>query len=281
MRSIVLAALALVVAVGDVQAQQRLVELRDVIKLPVDANRRVASGETKRASLGTTDAMLADSTYYARWYFSGTKGQRVRVNQASDAFDTMLHLARHGAEEIDAQNDDADGTNSEVTFTLPADGMYVIIANSYGKLATGDYTLELEIRDPAPGLTGPATTTTVLLRETEPSQRIGVGMRMGSQIGPSDPQLDDSTQVELWYVNATAGEALAITFASTEFSGAVHFGKQGGQVLLGSDAGASGRAQLTVNIPATGTYVIVVQSTQPGTRGSYVIEIARVVPTRP
>ncbi len=281
MRSIVLAALAIVVAVAPVQAQQRLVELHDVVKMPVDASHNIISGQTKRAALSTTDGMLSDSTYYARWYFSGVKGQRVRVNQASEAFDTMLHLARHGAAEIDVQNDDADGTNSEVEFTLPADGMYVIIANSFTKVATGDYSLALEVRDPAPGLSGPATTTTVLLREVEPLQRIGVGMRMGSQIGASDTQLDDSTQVELWYVNATAGEALTITLESREFSGALHFGKQSGHVLLGSDAGAAGRAQLRVNITETGTYVIVVQATRPGARGSYMIETARAVPIRP
>lgn len=281
MRSLFLASLTLAVAVSSAHAQQRPVELHDVIKLPVDASRSIASGETKRAALAATDGMLSDSTYYARWYFSGTKGQRVRINQASDAFDTMLHLARHGAAEIDAQNDDADGTNSEVEFTLPADGMYVIVANSFTKLATGEYTLALAVREPAPGLSGPITTTTVLMREVEPMQRIRAGTRQGSQIGASDIQLDDSTQVELWYVNATAGEALAITLETREFPGVVRVGKQSGTSHLGSAAVFAGRAHLVVNIPETGTYVIVVQSAQPGARGSYMLEIAPAVPTRP
>lgn len=280
MRSVVLAALTLSIVASDVHAQQRPVELHDVIKMPVDASRNIASGETKRAALAATDGMLSDSTYFARWYFTGAKGQRVRINQASDVFDTMLHLAQHGAAEVDAQNDDANGTNSEVTFTLPSDGTYVIVANSFDKMATGDYTLTLEIRDPAPGLSGPVTTTTVLLREVEPLQRLGIGTRMGSQIGATDTQLDDSTQVELWYVNATAGEALTITLETREFPGVLHFGKQSGHVLLGSDAVAAGRAQLVVNIPETGAYVIVVQSAQRGARGSYMIETARAVPTR-
>lgn len=179
MRSVFLAVLTLGLVVGDAHAQQRPVELHDVIKMPVDASRNIANGETKRAAFSATDGMLSDSTYFARWYFTGTKGQRVRINQASEAFDTFLHLARHGAAEIDAQNDDAEGTDSEVTFTLPADGMYVIVANAYTKLGTGDYTLALEIREPAPGFSGPITTTTMLLREVEPLQRIATGNANG------------------------------------------------------------------------------------------------------
>jgi hypothetical protein len=281
MRSVFLAVLTLGIVASDVRAQQRPVELHDVIKMPVDASRSIANGETKRAAFAATDGMLSDSTYFARWYFSGTKGQRVRINQASEAFDTYLHLARHGATEIDAQNDDAEGTDSEVTFTLPADGMYVIIANSYTKLGTGDYTLALEIREAAPGLSGPQTTTSVLLREVEPLQRISVGMRMGSQISPGDPMLDDSTQVELWYVNATAGDALIITLETTEFPGLLRVGKHSTQTLLGTARVMAGRAELVVNIPETGTYVIVVQSAQPGVRGNYVVETTRAVPIRP
>lgn len=93
--------------------------------------------------------------------------------------------------------------------------------------------------------------------------------------------LDDSTQVELWYVNATAGESLIITLETTEFPGVLRVGKHSTQTMLGSAAVLAGRAELVVNIPETGTYVIVVQSAQPGVRGSYVVETLRAVPIRP
>lgn len=258
--------LALALAAAPVAAQQ-VTPLRTLLARPADATRSIAAGETKTAALSERDAMLADSTYANAWYFTGTKGQRVRVALSSAAFDTYLFVAKQGDEEPLEENDDSDGTNSEITLVLPADGQFVIVASSFEPRSTGEYRLALEVRDPAPGMSGPVTPLTVLLREAEPMQRIGANQRFGSQITDADEKMDDGARFEVWYVTLAAGETLSLALESREFPGLLHAGPQGGTTLLVSSALTG-----SFSAPAAGVYAIIVQTTG---SGSYVLDLKK------
>jgi CHAT domain-containing protein/Tfp pilus assembly protein PilF len=84
-----------------------------------------------------------DKSYYNAHTFEGDAGQFVSIEMSSDEFDTYLILLDPNGNRI-AQNDDSDGTDSRITFELPAAGRYTILANSYGAGATGNYTLTVE-----------------------------------------------------------------------------------------------------------------------------------------
>lgn len=266
-------AIAVTLWIPTLKAQAPVMPASQVFALPGSPARSLVPGETKRSALLSSDAMLADSSHFGRWQFEGKRGQRVTITQRSEAFDTFLLLGRQGVAEALAENDDSEGTNSEIDFTLPDDALYVVIAASFAPKETGEYTLTLTIREPLPGMTGPVTPVSVLLREPDPMQRVGLDRRMGSQLDARDAKMDDSTHYELWYFSANAGDAISVTLESSEFSGALFVGAQGSHQ---TEAGAVGsRPRVDFTAQASGTFVIVVKGNSAADRGSYIIDLAR------
>ena len=92
------------------------------------------------------DRALGDGSYFEAWFFEGRAGQRITVTMRSGAFDTFLAVGRHNGDVIDTNDDYESGnsTNSQVSISLPADGIYMIRANSLEASKTGDYTISLE-----------------------------------------------------------------------------------------------------------------------------------------
>lgn len=273
MRPIVFCFVALVASATSLAAQQPVLSPGEVLSLPADPTRMIVSGETKRAALASTDRMLADSSHFGRWQFEGKRGERVTVTQRSEAFDTYLFVGKQGASEVLEQNDDAEDTNSEIELTLPEDGVYVIIAGSFAPRETGDYTLALTIREPLAGMSGAVTVETVLLREADPLLRVGLDRRMGSQLDARDPRMDDSTHFELWYFAANAGDEISVALESSQFSGALFVGPQGGRETATGSVGR--RPQVNLTAQASGTYVIVVKGNTARDLGSYMLDLTR------
>lgn len=254
------------------QAPQSIASL---LQRPVDAAREIAAGETKTGALADANPMLDDSSRVDLWYFRGTAGQRVTVRLRSDDFDTFVHVGKQGAEAPEIQNDDADddGVNSAAELTLPSDGVYVIIANAFDMSGRGAYTVALQVREPAPGMSGPATPASVTLREPEPMQRLALRQRFGSQLDVRDHTMDDGTPFEVWYVQAAAGDTLFLAAQSTEFPPAIHVGRQGsGSVYV--EAADAARASVRFLAREAGVYAIIVRSTRATATGSYMLELS-------
>lgn len=109
----------------------------------------ITPGETMESRLDDADALADDDSYYELWSFRGQAGETVTIRMASEAFDTYLHLGRmtDGAWQALETNDDGeDGTNSDLTFILPASGEYFIRANAFAEGQTGAYTLRVDLR---------------------------------------------------------------------------------------------------------------------------------------
>ncbi len=114
--------------------------------LPAQAQTPIAVGQTVRGSLAASDAKLGDDSYYDAYTLNGRSGQTVTVTLRSEAFDTYLAVGRMSGstfESLGTDDDGAGGTDSRVVLTLPANGAYVIRANSLSAGSTGDYTLEV------------------------------------------------------------------------------------------------------------------------------------------
>ena len=105
----------------------------------------LAAGQRITGSLARTDPMLADSSYFDTYTFTGRRGERVRIAMSSSAFDTYLSVGRVSGSRYTeiAFNDDTDGTNSVVELELPEAGTYTVRANSFLKNQTGAYTLQI------------------------------------------------------------------------------------------------------------------------------------------
>ncbi len=105
-------------------------------------SRALSSGSSVESSLTPSDDTLGDGSHFQDWSYTGSVGERITVSMTSSEFDTYLIVA--SGEEHLVENDDFDGTDSRVSFTLPASGTYTIRANSYGGGETGSYTLRLD-----------------------------------------------------------------------------------------------------------------------------------------
>lgn len=110
--------------------------------------RPVTAGQTVTGELDEEDPVLeTDSSFYEMWTYQGRAGEQLRISMNADAFDTYLAIGQMDGdefEEIATMDDGGDGTNSLLEVTLPADGEYVIRANSFSADETGEYTLRVE-----------------------------------------------------------------------------------------------------------------------------------------
>lgn len=85
--------------------------------------------------------VLNDGSLFREHLFSGTAGQTVTISLESSAFDTYLILLGPNGDRV-AENDDisSGNLNSQITVTLPATGVYRLLANSYDSTGQGNYT---------------------------------------------------------------------------------------------------------------------------------------------
>ncbi|MBM3501061.1 MAG: caspase family protein, partial [Armatimonadetes bacterium] len=110
-------------------------------------------GNTYEGELTDNDPTLDDGTHYQLIRFQGRAGDEMTATLSSEDFDPYLILALgngdlSGLERL-TENDDADTAtvNSQITFPLPADGIYTLVVNSYEE-DTGAYELHLETAAP-------------------------------------------------------------------------------------------------------------------------------------
>ncbi len=137
----VLAVLGVAAGAYSAQAQDRLTPIR--------------YGAQVQGALSASDVKLPDDSYVDEYVFRGRSGEQVVITMSAAAFDPYLALGayRDGRtwERLATDDDGGGGTAARISFTLPADGMYVIRANSVEVNEQGAYTL---------GVTGPGASET-------------------------------------------------------------------------------------------------------------------------
>lgn len=105
-----------------------------------------SSGETVEGRLEPGDDTLDDGSYFDTEYFTGSAGETVTLTLESEAFDPFLHvMSMEGETEKIADNDDGGpGNDAHLELTLPSDGKYAIVINSYSEGSTGPYQLSIQ-----------------------------------------------------------------------------------------------------------------------------------------
>jgi hypothetical protein len=110
---------------------------------PCDTAVSLNTGQSVNAQLSSSDCRLDDGSYADFYAFNGTQGQQITVSMNSNAFDTYLGLANEDGSFVREDDDGGGGTNSRIVATLPASGLYIILANSVYPNQFGDYALSL------------------------------------------------------------------------------------------------------------------------------------------
>ncbi|NEO86482.1 MAG: tetratricopeptide repeat protein [Spirulina sp. SIO3F2] len=86
-----------------------------------------------------------DGSYYNVHWLEGQAGEQVVITLESRAFDAYLIVADEEGNKITEDNDSGGGTNARVVVTVPANGIYGVLANTAQGGETGAYRLSLEV----------------------------------------------------------------------------------------------------------------------------------------
>lgn len=116
---------------------------RLAIVRPAQVINRTACGRREFGFLEGDDFELSNGSFFDVYLFAGLAGHQVTIDMGSNDFDTFLGLFDDVGNLLDDDDDDGPGTNSRIQLTLPADGVYQIVANSLFADQKGPYELTL------------------------------------------------------------------------------------------------------------------------------------------
>lgn len=95
-----------------------------------------------------SNVLPVDNSYYDLYAFEGKAGQKISIDMSSNQIDSYLILLNSNDQEL-AQDDDSGGEkNARIIITLPEDGTYKLLANSYEAGESGEYQLKIEAISP-------------------------------------------------------------------------------------------------------------------------------------
>ena len=199
------------------------------------------------------------------WRLPMRKGQAVRVDLASEVFDTYLEIyARDRLEPLLANDDNGLGssTNSRVTFTAPEAGNYYISANRILGDAPGSY--EIIVRDRTVSV---GATCLIEIGGAPQLMRIGTGASGGDEAK------------SCFFTGSQGLRVRADTKAS--FDSSVELKFNGERIGFDDDSGGGGNARLVATLRATGRYELlaagVVRSTGEGEGGKPIPQAERTI----
>jgi hypothetical protein len=239
---------------------------------PSSSARMLQSGRQVGGTLDSGDPKLDDDSHYETWFVNLSAGQRITVTMRSSAFDTYLSIGKSGGSERDESNDDFESgsTDSQLEFTAPSAGTYVVIANSLGEGETGAYTLVATISGGSGGSSnsgGGALTAT---------RSISLGQTVSGELTSSSLKRADDSFYEGWTLQAPAGSRITVTLRSGDFDSYLTIQDVTGEDL-GSDDDSGGErdAEVTVTVPSNGRIVIIANTLSEGETGRYTLRVVR------
>jgi hypothetical protein len=232
---------------------------------PGDAQTRIQAGQTVNGSLATSDPTLGDDSHYDLYEYRGRAGERLQITMRSSAFDTYLAggVIQGGELTQDVSDDDSGGgTDSQITVTVGASGVYGIRANSLSAGQTGAYSLTVEL------LGAEAATATT---EATGPRTIAAGQTVTSSLDTSDPTLDDGQRYESYVYRGRPGEQIVVIMRSSDFDSYLAGGANSEDT--NDDGGGGLDAMLSATVPASGEYGIRARSYGADATGSFTLTV--------
>lgn len=213
---------------------------------------RIQPNSTVSGQLGRGSDVLPDGSYFDAYAFEGRRGQQVAIEMLSRDLDAYLILIS-GESDLYIQDDDSAGDfNARLETTLPDDGIYFILANSYAEGEEGNYSLSLN------NLGSGSEGQGYLLQET------------GSLL-PGDDIATDGTLFDRYTFEGRAGQTVTIDLQSQEFDTYLALLDDSEQVVAENDdiSADNTNSQLVTTLPRNGRYTIIVNGFSVNDQGSY------------
>lgn len=251
-----------------------------VAAAPLDAQRaRPAAAQASphrpiRPGAEVTDSLNAASPRvdgrggFRTYRFDASMGKRYVIAMNADDFDAYVWVAQEVAgltDELDSDDDGGGGTNARLRFRPPADGSYIIVAQSLSEDGAGRFTLRLEEMEPA---------------VMPPTSPIRIGETLVGSLTDDSPVDDIEGFPYAHYSVRGTGQRVRITLRAADFDAyLVLFQRRAGgeEEVATNDDGAGGTdARITATLD--GEYRILVRPLGSDGRGSYNVSVEEAIP---
>lgn len=181
------------------------------------AQTALTPGRIATGTISSTDSVMGDGSNFDEWRFTAKARRRYKILMRSDAFDAFLALGKGRGSAWDqiATDDDGGGdSNAQLMFVAPADGEYIVRANTLNSGQRGDYTLALTDEGEVPPLR---------------AAPIAGGQVISGRLESKDAMTDEGKPVDYYKFTTKANRRYAATMLSSDFD-----------AMLESGTGASG-----------------------------------------
>jgi hypothetical protein len=201
----------------------------------------------------TVTGTLDSSTVSSRYTFEGEAGQVITITLTSEDFDTYLRLQDPTGFELAYDDDSAGNLDSRIgPYTLPSNGTYTILAESFGGSSSGSYRLSL---------------STAQLSQIEYTQTVEDSFTEGSFSA-------------LYNFRGQQGDVITISMISGEFDSYLTLSQSGQTsfpLITDDDSGGNLNSLIgPYTLPSTGNYIITASSLGGTSVGNYTLRLNRV-----
>jgi hypothetical protein len=219
----------------------------------------IAFGSPVEGALTESDGKGVGDATADTYRFDGQEGQRIRIDMSSESFDTYIELFDANRVSLAQDDDGAAGTNSRLTVTLPATGVYFIEARAFSE-ATGAYSLSVSEVEP----------------EKAP-ETLAFGSPIEGEISETDARDGDDRGFDVFAFSGVAGQRVQAIMRSGDFDTFVQVGRAGTEFeALASDDDGLGEgtdSRLSYTLPEDGDYVLRVSPLGSEGEGLYALEL--------
>lgn len=248
--------------IGAMLTMPLVVAAQDSTATPVPSETEEAVATEEASAAGqvleygeTVEDELTTETPALEFTFTGAEGDSVVITLISDDFDTYLTLLDADGNEVAYDDDSAGSLDSRIgPFTLPADGDYTIVAQSYAYrngsgAGTGDFSLTLD---------------------TFETEMIEYGETVEGTLTTTAPDA-------FFSFTASEGDTVLIRQSSDDFDSYLTLTDPDGYQLITNDDGGGNLNSLIgpYTLPQDGTYLITASSLSGSSAGDFVLSLER------
>jgi len=172
----------------------------------------ITPGRVAQGSITSTDSLMEDGSRFDEWRFTAKARRRYRIILRSREFDAFLAVGKgRGSAWDQAMTDDDSGgdTDASLLFIPPADGEYVIRANTLSQGQTGAYTVALTDEGEVPPLR---------------AQPIQPGQAISGRLDSKDGVTVEGKPVDYYKFTTKLNHRYAVILLSSDFDAALELG---------------------------------------------------------
>jgi len=237
--------------------------------------RTLSLGDEVEGSLSSTDMISVDGSYLEAWALDGDIGEDFSIDLISDDFDSYLYVVGPGFVETLRDDDGGGSCHARLDFTVLESGRFHVVASSTGS-TTGTYRIRVSDspRERSPVSCGGLDGSRLTALPTDGRDLRRDAPVVGRMTG-SEASIENDRPIQAWTFSGRAGETVVVSLRSDDFDSYLYaFGPGMPQVLTDDDGGSGLHSELTLTLPADGSYTIGAAALSSGAMGSYTLSVS-------